>query len=469
MEVEMQMKNGRLCDSSRARGPPARINYIISTRLPPRSRLVHSGIVRKILARIFDIPILAMLCSKSTFYIFERGGSGKSPSDLIRFDLFREKVVDGSQCININWTRLSSRVFVVGFPFIKNRLQPSDSGWRFSWRGSAVLYRPAEKSKSKLITSLARFVTTFFVCSTSGPTPFPRNWIITALLSISRSSEARPKHEPVCDRVFYNRRCHRGPPVKACSCVPSAAAQSAQPAPGNEASAKESNLSRLWDAEKSHNVLRLEMKGGDNSMRIRQVRVLGKMDGESLKVRPQHSAHSIQQRNTESETLRVFRLITSQGKLSEAWANVTKGAIAENVLNLTRLSEAQRSSNECLRSPTLWLALASLCVLDRDHVERLSSGQWRNTADGKPPPPRVCKEEEEAIKVDLHEGCGRTKLFWALLLADCSTLKALVEFREGARAQSSSLGVCRFCGASGSSGLLSIGNVCVSPECQVRC
>ncbi|BET00252.1 RING [Nesidiocoris tenuis] len=508
--------------------------------------------------------------------------------------------------------------------------------------------------------------------------------------------------------------------------------------------------------EKSHNVLRLEMKGGDNSMRIRQVRVLGKMDGESLKVRPQHSAHSIQQRNTESETLRVFRLITSQvfgklitgeqeeaegegsndlkehvvgilfsrsklthlqkqvcvhivqairkeaqamreewetrlcsantctsneapdtycfemlsmvlalsgsavgrsylahqhgllsdllsllhtgsarvqrqvtallrrmlaevppstlahimgvrelpptdfsiaaaasrssdgstfdsgkmgildvflsciakaltvqvktkgnkegkgvcsislatcihprdnvgprwwlrgcisrklaedtiglirdmaaGKLSEAWANVTKGAIAENVLNLTRLSEAQRSSNECLRSPTLWLALASLCVLDRDHVERLSSGQWRNTADGKPPPPRptctnhddgetnaiiqcnvcgslcaecdrylhlhrrtrmhqrqVCKEEEEAIKVDLHEGCGRTKLFWALLLADCSTLKALVEFREGARAQSSSLGVCRFCGASGSSGLLSIGNVCVSPECQ---
>ncbi|KAF6200677.1 hypothetical protein GE061_005120 [Apolygus lucorum] len=509
--------------------------------------------------------------------------------------------------------------------------------------------------------------------------------------------------------------------------------------------------------EKSHNVIRLELKGGDNSMRIRQVRVLGKADGESLKVSPQHSAQSIQQRNTETETLRVFRLITSQvfgklitgeqeeaeggdgsndlkehmvsilfsrsklthlqkqvcvhivqairkeaqvmreewetrlcsaatnagseapdtycfemlsmvlalsgsavgrsylahqhalladlltllhtgsarvqrqvtallrrmlaevppitlahimgvrelpptdfsiaatvsrssdgsgfdstkmgildvflsciakaltvqvktkgnkdgkavcsislatcihprdnvgsrwwlrgcisrklaedtialirdmaaGKLSEAWANVTKGAIAENILNLTRLSEAQRSSNECLRSPTLWLALSSLCVLDRDHVERLSSGQWRNTADGKPPPPRptcsnhddgetnaiiqcnvcgnlcaecdrylhlhrrtrmhqrqVCKEEEEAIKVDLHEGCGRTKLFWALLLADCSTLKALVEFREGARAQSSSLGVCRFCGASGSSGLLSIGNVCVSPECQ---
>ncbi|XP_024084698.1 E3 ubiquitin-protein ligase MYCBP2 isoform X3 [Cimex lectularius] len=199
----------------------------------------------------------------------------------------------------------------------------------------------------------------------------------------------------------------------------------------------------------------------------------------------------------------------ASGKLNESWAYVTKGAVAENILNLTRLNEAQRTSNDCLRNPTLWLALASLCVLDRDHVERLSSGQWRNSADGKPPPPRptcnnhddgetnaiiqcnvcgslcaecdrylhlhrrtrmhqrqVCKEEEEAIKVDLHEGCGRTKLFWALLLADSSTLKALVEFREGTRTQPCGTGVCRFCGASGSSGLLSIGNVCADHECQ---
>ncbi|KAL1131023.1 hypothetical protein AAG570_012261 [Ranatra chinensis] len=201
----------------------------------------------------------------------------------------------------------------------------------------------------------------------------------------------------------------------------------------------------------------------------------------------------------------------ASGKLSETWASVTKGAIAENILNLTRLSDSQRSTSDCLRCPTLWLSLASLCVLERDHVERLSSGQWRNSADGKPPPPRptctnhddgetnaiiqcnvcgslcaecdrylhlhrrtrmhhrqVCKEEEEAIKVDLHEGCGRTKLFWALLLADSSTLKALVEFREGTRSSSqpSGLGVCRFCGASGSSGLLSIGNVCADHDCQ---
>ena len=46
---------------------------------------------------------------------------------------------------------------------------------------------------------------------------------------------------------------------------------------------------------------------------------------------------------------------------------------------------------------------------------------------------QVFKEEEEAIKVDLHEGCGRTKLFWIMALADSKTLKAMVEFREGAK------------------------------------
>jgi len=78
-----------------------------------------------------------------------------------------------------------------------------------------------------------------------------------------------------------------------------------------------------------------------------------------------------------------------QGKLSEAWANVTKGAVAENILNLTKLEDAHRTPSECLHTPTLWLALASLCVLDSEHVERLSSGQWSGTADGQPPPPRV--------------------------------------------------------------------------------
>lgn len=64
---------------------------------------------------------------------------------------------------------------------------------------------------------------------------------------------------------------------------------------------------------------------------------------------------------------------------------------------------------------------------------------------------QVCKEEEEAIRVDLHEGCGRMKLFWILVLADSQTLKALVEFRDGPpqKPVGTTSGVCRFCGTTG--------------------
>lgn len=114
---------------------------------------------------------------------------------------------------------------------------------------------------------------------------------------------------------------------------------------------------------------------------------------------------------------------------------------------------------------------------------------------------QVCKEEESAIKVELHEGCGRTKLFWLLALADSATLKALVEWRRNAPSTNSAttnnqvdadtattttdrvsataggyggratafehgVGVCRFCGATGGEGLLAIGNVCADMECQ---
>lgn len=43
---------------------------------------------------------------------------------------------------------------------------------------------------------------------------------------------------------------------------------------------------------------------------------------------------------------------------------------------------------------------------------------------------QVFKEEEEAVKVELHEGCGRIKLYWTMALADFRTLKGMVEFRE---------------------------------------
>ena len=49
------------------------------------------------------------------------------------------------------------------------------------------------------------------------------------------------------------------------------------------------------------------------------------------------------------------------------------------------------------------------------HLHRKTKGHQR----------QVFKEEEDAIKVDLHEGCGRTKLFWLLALADSLTLKVI--------------------------------------------
>lgn len=52
---------------------------------------------------------------------------------------------------------------------------------------------------------------------------------------------------------------------------------------------------------------------------------------------------------------------------------------------------------------------------------------------------QVFKEEEDAIKVDLHEGCGRAKLFWVMALADSLTLKAMVEFRDGSHHQRGSI------------------------------
>lgn len=62
--------------------------------------------------------------------------------------------------------------------------------------------------------------------------------------------------------------------------------------------------------------------------------------------------------------------------MGDKWSEITKAAVAEAVLNLARLDEIFRAPEYCLKTATLWLALASLCVLDKDHVEKLSSGQW---------------------------------------------------------------------------------------------
>ncbi|XP_075774972.1 E3 ubiquitin-protein ligase MYCBP2 isoform X15 [Pelodiscus sinensis] len=206
----------------------------------------------------------------------------------------------------------------------------------------------------------------------------------------------------------------------------------------------------------------------------------------------------------------IIKLIKDMaaGHLSEAWSRVTKNAIAETIIALTKMEDEYRSPVRCIATTRLWLALASLCVLDQDHVDRLSSGRWMgkdgqqkqmpmcdNHDDGETPAIILCnacgnlctdcdrflhlhrrtkthqrqvfKEEEEAIKVDLHEGCGRTKLFWLMALADSKTMKAMVEFREQTgKPTTSSSEACRFCGCRSGTELSAVGSVCSDVDCQ---
>lgn len=53
-------------------------------------------------------------------------------------------------------------------------------------------------------------------------------------------------------------------------------------------------------------VIQMELKGPDNSLRVRQIRLLGGGIARSF------NALAIHQRTCETETLRVFRLLTSQ-------------------------------------------------------------------------------------------------------------------------------------------------------------
>jgi len=86
----------------------------------------------------------------------------------------------------------------------------------------------------------------------------------------------------------------------------------------------------------------------------------------------------------------------------------------------------------------------------------------------------VLKEEEESVRVDVHEGCGRVKLYWLLALADSKTFKAVVELRHHSSNVSASspapTDTCRFCGMSPASvDVLVPGRVCSQPDCLQHC
>ncbi|XP_059059876.1 E3 ubiquitin-protein ligase MYCBP2 [Achroia grisella] len=213
----------------------------------------------------------------------------------------------------------------------------------------------------------------------------------------------------------------------------------------------------------------------------------------------------------------------AENKLSHAWAPETRSALSNYVLQLGQFSDEERDYEKCVHSPPMWLALAALAVCEQAQVEiingvggdnepRLEVVEIRpfcsNHDDGatlaivecrccgslcgecdrflhlhrkaRNHQRQLCKEEETAIRVDIHEGCGRVKLYWLLLLVDRKTLKGLAEFREketlfdpntadlsdGGVSTVAVAGTCRFCGSRSATGLLAIGNVCSDQQCQ---
>lgn len=62
----------------------------------------------------------------------------------------------------------------------------------------------------------------------------------------------------------------------------------------------------------THRVLCIELRSTDTSVRVRQIKILGIVSGESLAYGRQYSYSTIQHRQCENETLKVFRSITFQ-------------------------------------------------------------------------------------------------------------------------------------------------------------
>ena len=94
-----------------------------------------------------------------------------------------------------------------------------------------------------------------------------------------------------------------------------------------------------------HNHIKIEAKGPDNTLRLRQVKGLGYIETpmQYKQLRPQ----TIQQKNCEAETLRVFRLITSQvfGKLLEQPPDQSGGAGASASLSAATAATTSSSAS----------------------------------------------------------------------------------------------------------------------------
>nr|XP_027195486.1 E3 ubiquitin-protein ligase MYCBP2-like [Dermatophagoides pteronyssinus] len=218
------------------------------------------------------------------------------------------------------------------------------------------------------------------------------------------------------------------------------------------------------------------------------------------------------------------------GKFGEKWCEIARYSLMENILKLTELDENIRNSDKCIHSSILWMALASLCVIDEKDVEKLSiNNQCKhnhdkvngnsvqnycdNHDDGETIASIQCnicghlcidcdrflhlnvaktrnhkrhmfKEDCDSIKVDIHEGCGRIKFFRSsLIVADSKSLKIMIEFRqnnyrsehnnnnnqtfdENLHLNDNRQKICRFCGLNDDQMMIDGENICKNDDCQ---
>ncbi|XP_054168072.1 E3 ubiquitin-protein ligase MYCBP2-like [Oppia nitens] len=88
--------------------------------------------------------------------------------------------------------------------------------------------------------------------------------------------------------------------------------------------------------------IRIELKGPDNTLRLRQIKILGaSVDISQERLKPPISYIQIQQTNCETETLKVFRLLTSQvfGKLITGEADLDSAKNESNIGSGEQIAE----------------------------------------------------------------------------------------------------------------------------------
>lgn len=65
----------------------------------------------------------------------------------------------------------------------------------------------------------------------------------------------------------------------------------------------------------------------------------------------------------------IMLTICFQDKVSPSWGLETRTALANYTAQTAQIVEADRRPGRCIAAPTIWMALASLCVCEQSHID----------------------------------------------------------------------------------------------------